>query len=96
MPLRALLLYALVDVAGGAESVLRMKPVRAVVNAPPATGRWGARLTDEPGPTEAQPQWKSLSQGSHWRYSSPESEHIWCSSKPFRGCQLLPAPEVTG
>ena len=85
VPLRALLVYALVEEAGGADSVFRMKPVRAVVAAPPARWRWGAPLTNEPEPTEAQPEWKLLSRGSHWRYSSPESDQIWCSSKPFRG-----------
>ena len=83
-PLRALLLYALVEVAGGAGTVLSMKLVRAVVSAPPARWRWGAPLTDEPEPTEAQPKWKLLKKGSHWRYSSSESDQIWCWSKPFR------------
>ena len=83
-PLRALLLYALVKVAGGAGTVLRMKPVRAVVSAPPARWRWGGAITNEPWPTPAQPNRKLLKKGSHWRYNKSESEQIWCLSQPFR------------
>ena len=41
VPLRALLLYALVDVESSAPSVLRMKPLRVVVHAPPDIWSWG-------------------------------------------------------
>ena len=83
-PLRALLMYALVKVAGGAATVLRMKPVLAVVNAPPVRWRWGGAITNEPWPTEAQPKMKLLTKGSHWRYNKSESDQIWCLSQPFR------------
>ena len=64
---------------------LRMKPVIAVVSAPPARWRWCAPRTDEPEPTDAKPEWNLWSKKSFWRYSSSESDQIWCSSKPFRG-----------
>ena len=87
-PLRALQLYAIVDVPGVTWTVLRMKPVLAVVNRPPEKWCWGTPVTENPKDTAAVPEWKTSRHGNHWRYNNADSDYIWCSSNPYSSSAL--------
>ena len=88
-PLRVLHLYALVSVRDQVITPLHSKPVRLVVAAPPVKWAWGQELRDDDRPRldshGARPARAEDSRGEHWRYSSAESDAIWCHAGPYRG-----------
>ena len=88
-PLRVLHLYALVGAGRQALTPLHSKPVRLVVAAPPAKWAWGRELLDDDRPCleslSASPERAKDSRGEHWRYSSAESDAIWCHAGPYGG-----------
>ena len=88
-PLRVLHPYALVGAGGQALTPLHSKPLRLVVDAPPAKWAWGRELRDDDRPRldphGARPERAEDSRGEHWRYSSAESDAIWYRAGPYRG-----------
>ena len=89
LPLRVLHLYALVGTGGLTITPLHAKPVRLIVDAPPARWAWCQELPDDDrprfDPLGAWPERAQDSRGEHWRYSSAASDAIWCHAAPYRG-----------
>ena len=89
LPLRVLHVYALVGAGGQALTPLHSKPVRLVVDAPPAKWAWGVKLRDDErsgfDSHGASPGRAQDSRGEHWRYSSAESDAIWYHAGSYRG-----------
>ena len=86
-PLRVLHRYALIAASDQARTPLHSKPVRLVVDAPLAKWAWGRELRDDDHARIeiALPERAKDSRGEHWRYSSAESDAIWCNVGPCRG-----------
>ena len=89
LPLCVLHLYALVGTGGPTITPLQAKPVRLIVDAPPARWAWGQELPDDDrpcfDPLGVWPERARDSRGEHWRYSSAASDAIWCHAGPYRG-----------
>ena len=89
LPLRVLHLYALVRTGGPTITPLHAKPIRLIVDAPPAKWAWGLELPDDDRPRSdllgVWPERAWDSRGEHWRYSSAASDAIWCHAVPYRG-----------
>ena len=85
--LRALVLYPRAALDTGRDFAVRMKPVHAVVDAPPDTWAWVAPQADLPEPSEASPQWNMMARGSYWRYNTFDSNQIWRHAALFFGPQ---------
>ena len=85
LPLRILLLYSLIAGGGGQDFLVRTRPLRVVVRAPPDTWGWGAPEGDQPEHREASPEWSPEWEASHWRYNKVDSDQIWWHAAPFRG-----------
>ena len=89
LPLRVLHLYALVRTGGPTITPLHAKPIRLIVDAPPAKWAWGLELPDDDRPRSdllgVSPERALDSRGEHWRYSSAASDAIWCHAAPYRG-----------
>ena len=89
LPLGVLHLYALVGASGATLTPLHAKPVRLIVDAPPARWAWGRKLPDSNrppfDPLGAGPQRARDSRGEHWRYSSAVSDAIWSHGASYRG-----------
>ena len=62
--LRVLLLYALTANETGEDLPVRMKPLRAVLHAPPHDWGWGSPQVDLGGPLQASPLWYHMQSGS--------------------------------
>ena len=82
-PLRVLHLYALVSARDGGLTPLRMKAVRLVLRAPPASWAWGVDLGAVLESVVAQPVVAHETRGRSWRYSDAESDANWCSAGPI-------------
>ena len=82
--LRVLLLYALTAYETGEDLAARMKPVHAVLNAPPHDWGWGRPKVDFGDPPEANALWRQMHRGSHWRYDVGDSNQIWYHAASFR------------
>ena len=85
--LRVLFLYPLTGFDTRRDVAVRMKPFRAVVDAPPDTWAWVAPQADLPEPSEASPQWNLMASGNYWRYNTFDSNQIWRHAALFFGTQ---------
>ena len=100
LPLRVLHLYALVGTGGLTITPLHAKPVRLIVDAPPARWAWGQELPDDDrprfDPRGVWPERARDSLGEHWRYSSAASDAIWWHAAPYRSQLLCLQGQVLG
>ena len=102
LPLRVLHLYALVGAGGPDITPLHTKPVRLIVDGPPALWAWGRELSEDDrpcfNPLGVWPQRARDSRGEHWRYSSAASDAIWCHAGSYLGVPsegvVAPAPAL--
>ena len=93
-PLRVLHLYITVAATDGLPTPLRMKPLPAVVEAPPDSFAWGnlnmSRFDSESAPM-AEPKQFNIAQDSHgegvraYLFNSESSQAIWRAAGAFRG-----------
>ena len=94
VPLRVLHLYITVAATDGRPTPLRMKPLAAVVEAPPDSFAWGnlnVPRFDSESASMAEPTQFNIAQDSHgegvraYLFNSESSQAIWCAAGAFRG-----------
>ena len=84
VPLRVLDLYILVS-DGKKTTIMRSKPYRLRLRAPPSHWAWGVDLGQLPHLTQAMPKFVSRAKGKFYDYNNAESDAIWCYSCSYEG-----------
>ena len=84
VPLRVLDLYILVR-DGSKTTIMRSKPYRLCLWAPPNHWAWGVNCGQLPLLKQAMPTFFSQSNGKFYKYNNVESEAIWCRSSSYEG-----------
>ena len=85
VPLRVLEMYILVSDGNNGTTIMRSKPYRLRLRAPPSHWAWGVDLGQLPQLSMAMPEVVTQAKGMYYDYNERESDAIWCHSCSYEG-----------